>query len=449
MALDDGSIEATRVALSGAGPIPNAVLYNNAKDLAAAMKAAGVTFGGTSDPLPIGSVVSYSGATIPTGYLDADGSSQLRASYPDLFNVIGTTYGAGSVPGTTFALPNFVGTYTNFIIKATAAAASTTVVSETLIAVPLGSLQLYAGSVYPTGWLRADGTAISRTTYAGLFAIIGTTYGAGDGSTTFNLPNLVSSGTASPVYIIKVTLSGSVEPSTVAHASSHIRAGTDVIDGDRVQIDYVPTAYTRDAAATGAGAVTDLTAHLGGISNAFVPPLVTSLPVSPIDGQIIYYRASASDGVIWQLRYNASSASAYKWEFIGGGSLFASVGSDTYGTWETYSSLTYGDLATVGPSIVAPLAGEYICRFAVTSQNGSTSSNVKVWVTGDTLPSWTSSDSQSFGNITQVNANHSAIRKRTVPAAGNTVKLIYAVSNAGVACNFWHRRLDIQPIRVG
>ena len=268
MAINNSDIEETRVALSGAGPIPNAVLYNNAKDLAAAMKAAGVTFGGTSDPLPIGSVVAYSGATIPTGYLDADGSSQLRASYPDLFAAIGTTYGAGAVPGTTFALPNFVGTYTNFIIKATAAAASSTVVSETLIAVPLGSLQLYAGSVYPTGWLRADGTAIGRATYAGLFAIIGTTYGVGDGSTTFNLPNLSSSGTGSPVYIIKVTLSGSVEPSTVAHASSHIRAGTDVIDGDQVQIDYVPSAYTRNAAATGAGAVTDLTAHLGGISNA-------------------------------------------------------------------------------------------------------------------------------------------------------------------------------------
>jgi microcystin-dependent protein len=271
MSFTEGNIEATRIALSGAGPIPNAVLYNNAKDLAAAMKAAGVTFGGTSDPLPIGSVVAYSGATIPTGYLDADGSSQLRASYPDLFAAIGTTYGAGAVPGTTFALPNFVGTYTNFIIKATAAAASSTVVSETLIAVPLGSLQLYAGSVYPTGWLRADGTAIGRATYAGLFAIIGTTYGAGDGSTTFNLPNLSSSGTGSPVYIIKATLSGSVEPSTVAHASSHIRAGTDVIDADRAQIDYVPSFYTRNAAATGAGAVTDLTAHLNGIDTAIAP----------------------------------------------------------------------------------------------------------------------------------------------------------------------------------
>jgi len=75
----------------------------------------------------------------------------------------------------------------------------------------------------------------------------------------------LSSGSPSPVYIIKAILSGSVEPSTVAHASSHIRAGTDVIDGDRVQVDYVPSAYTRNAAASGAGAVTDLTAHLAGI----------------------------------------------------------------------------------------------------------------------------------------------------------------------------------------
>lgn len=41
----------------------------------------------------------------------------------------------------------------------------------------------------PTGWLSCDGSAVSRTTYAKLFSVIGTTYGVGDGSTTFNLPN--------------------------------------------------------------------------------------------------------------------------------------------------------------------------------------------------------------------------------------------------------------------
>lgn len=56
--------------------------------------------------------------------------------------------------------------------------------------VPSGAISPYAGSSAPTGWLLCDGTAVSRTTYAALFALIGTTYGAGDGSTTFNLPNL-------------------------------------------------------------------------------------------------------------------------------------------------------------------------------------------------------------------------------------------------------------------
>lgn len=53
-----------------------------------------------------------------------------------------------------------------------------------------GMIIPYAGSSAPAGFLLCDGTAISRTTFATLFAIVGTTYGAGDGSTTFNLPNL-------------------------------------------------------------------------------------------------------------------------------------------------------------------------------------------------------------------------------------------------------------------
>lgn len=48
----------------------------------------------------------------------------------------------------------------------------------------------FAGSVAPQGYLLCDGSAVSRTDYADLFTVIGTTYGAGDGSTTFNVPNL-------------------------------------------------------------------------------------------------------------------------------------------------------------------------------------------------------------------------------------------------------------------
>jgi microcystin-dependent protein len=48
----------------------------------------------------------------------------------------------------------------------------------------------FAGSTAPAGWLLCAGQAVNRTTYAGLFAAIGTTFGAGDGSTTFNVPDL-------------------------------------------------------------------------------------------------------------------------------------------------------------------------------------------------------------------------------------------------------------------
>jgi microcystin-dependent protein len=53
-----------------------------------------------------------------------------------------------------------------------------------------GTIFMFAGSTAPAGWLMCTGQAVSRTTYAGLFSVIGTTYGTGDGSTTFNVPNI-------------------------------------------------------------------------------------------------------------------------------------------------------------------------------------------------------------------------------------------------------------------
>jgi microcystin-dependent protein len=58
------------------------------------------------------------------------------------------------------------------------------------VSAPAGTMDLYAGSTAPTGWLLAYGQAVSRSTYADLFAVLSTTYGAGDGSTTFALPDM-------------------------------------------------------------------------------------------------------------------------------------------------------------------------------------------------------------------------------------------------------------------
>ena len=59
-----------------------------------------------------------------------------------------------------------------------------------VVSIPTGMIAPFAMSTPPTGWLECNGATISRSTYAALFSAIGTTYGAGDGSSTFVLPDL-------------------------------------------------------------------------------------------------------------------------------------------------------------------------------------------------------------------------------------------------------------------
>lgn len=64
--------------------------------------------------------------------------------------------------------------------------------SESVSGVAIGAILGFGGTVAPSGFLLCNGAAVSRAGYSALFAVIGTTYGVGDGSTTFNLPTLQS-----------------------------------------------------------------------------------------------------------------------------------------------------------------------------------------------------------------------------------------------------------------
>jgi microcystin-dependent protein len=64
------------------------------------------------------------------------------------------------------------------------------IVEELRASAPTGVIAAFGGSTAPVGWLLCNGQAVNRTTYADLFTAIGTTYGTGDGSTTFNVPDL-------------------------------------------------------------------------------------------------------------------------------------------------------------------------------------------------------------------------------------------------------------------
>jgi hypothetical protein len=68
--------------------------------------------------------------------------------------------------------------------------------------VPIGGAVLYGGSAAPAGWLNSNGAAVNRRAYKELFSVYGTTFGPGDGVTTFNLPTLAAPAPFT-MYIIR------------------------------------------------------------------------------------------------------------------------------------------------------------------------------------------------------------------------------------------------------
>lgn len=97
----------------------------------------------------------------------------------------------------------------------------------------IGEVRMNAGAVVPTGWLACDGSVVSRTTYAALFAAIGTVWGAGDGTTTFGLPDLrgkapigVGTGTGLTARALGVYLGTETHALTTAQLASHDHGNT-------------------------------------------------------------------------------------------------------------------------------------------------------------------------------------------------------------------------------
>lgn len=111
----------------------------------------------------------------------------------------------------------------------TALQASTKQYVDTVM--PAGMIMTFAGTSAPTGWLACQGQAVSRTTYATLFTNIGTTWGSGDGSTTFNLPDLRGMFLRGTGTNATGSSSGAVGPSVGAYAAdtylNHSHAITD------------------------------------------------------------------------------------------------------------------------------------------------------------------------------------------------------------------------------
>jgi microcystin-dependent protein len=125
-------------------------------------------------------------ATATTGYTWASGNTVLPGLLNQMVNSATITLSNDEVTTAKILDANV----TAAKLAATLDLSSKTVTLPATISLPAGAVMSFAMNSAPTGWLAADGTAVSRSTYAALFAAISTTYGVGDGSTTFALPDL-------------------------------------------------------------------------------------------------------------------------------------------------------------------------------------------------------------------------------------------------------------------
>lgn len=102
------------------------------------------------------------------------------------------------------------------------------VIENTISLVPVGSTTRWKAASAPAGWLLCNGQAVSRTAFAALFAVLGTTYGVGDGSTTFNLPNSTDRMNigAGNLYALAST-GGSKDAIVVSHTHTASTTATD------------------------------------------------------------------------------------------------------------------------------------------------------------------------------------------------------------------------------
>ena len=169
---------------------------------------------------------------------------------------------------------------------------------------------------------------------------------------------------------------------------------------------------------------------------------VSALPGSPYDGQVIRFQnaAMATDGIVWTFRYNAASASAYKWEFIGGPPWTEEVD-----TSETTAAGPWQILTTPGPKLPVPLNGEYESEWGYTGAN-STAGNVCYVTVGQAVALTTSTNSaQTTGTV--MNTSVTKSKKVTLTAGGTDFSLYYGVS--GGTGTFWARFISMTPIRVG
>jgi hypothetical protein len=176
---------------------------------------------------------------------------------------------------------------------------------------------------------------------------------------------------------------------------------------------------------------------------AVIPPTYgTSLPASPADGQeAILVDSLTNPTYQWRFRYNAGSTSPYKWEFIGGADAvvtnITAESTTTVGSWL--------DLATVGPRVIVPRAGEYDVQTGAGGYHSVASATI--WISSYIGTATAGSGQGTLCPAANQRVNFLVKSERWTLAAGDDIRMRYHNSTAGTA-SWIDRAIRVKPVRV-
>lgn len=167
-------------------------------------------------------------------------------------------------------------------------------------------------------------------------------------------------------------------------------------------------------------------------------------PSNPSTGDIWIASNVDANGTRWQFQYNAGSASAYKWEFIGGAPVLISV--DTFET-TTSAWPTLVDLTTVGPSFTPARSGDYAYLISVRANNNTANVATVTEVKWNNTANTDSSQLVTTSSTANADETGSLQGLCTGCTAGQVIKMMYSTLSSGTA-TFGGRRMWITPVRV-
>lgn len=178
--------------------------------------------------------------------------------------------------------------------------------------------------------------------------------------------------------------------------------------------------------------------QLAAMNAGIFMPVGTTLPPAPVDGQDYFYVADAGNNIVWHMKWRAAAS---RWVYVGGPPLYANVDANEAGT----ATAAYQDLATIGPTVTVPVAGDYMVDMR-SNGGGGTVTNWVVGLSVNGAAVVANEDMVATVPTTggQIQFASRLLRRVGVPAAA-TLRMRYNPGSAVVVS--WSRRsLAVHPV---